>query len=88
MKIIINKWFDRFILMIILLSTARLIADTFDKGEQERLSKVFKELDKKGCYVMLSNYNTNLVNHLYKGYNFTIVEAPRNIGAAPKIEVQ
>ena len=32
MKLIINKWFDRFILMIILLSTARLIADTFVKG--------------------------------------------------------
>ena len=32
MKIIINKWFDRFILIIILLSTARLIADTFVKG--------------------------------------------------------
>ena len=32
MKLIINKWFDRFILIIILLSTARLIADTFVKG--------------------------------------------------------
>ena len=32
MKLIINKWFDRFILVIILLSTARLIADTFVKG--------------------------------------------------------
>ena len=32
MKLIINKWFDRFILLIILLSTARLIADTFVKG--------------------------------------------------------
>ena len=32
MKLIINKWFDRFILLIILLSTARIIADTFTKG--------------------------------------------------------
>ena len=32
MKLIMNKWFDRFILIIILLSTARLIADTFVKG--------------------------------------------------------
>ena len=32
MKLIINKWFDRFILVIILLSTARLIIDTFLKG--------------------------------------------------------
>ena len=32
MKLITNKWFDRFILIIILLSTARLIVDTFLKG--------------------------------------------------------
>ena len=32
MKLINNKWFDRFILIIILLSTARLVADTFVKG--------------------------------------------------------
>jgi len=32
MKLIINKWFDRFILVIILLSTARLIIDTFFRG--------------------------------------------------------
>ena len=32
MKLIINKWFDRFILAVILLSTARLVADTFVKG--------------------------------------------------------
>ena len=32
MKLITNKWFDRFILLIILLSTARLIVDTFLRG--------------------------------------------------------
>ena len=32
MKLITNKWFDRFILLIILLSTFRLIIDTFLKG--------------------------------------------------------
>ena len=32
MKLIMNKWFDRVILIIILLSTVRLIADTFVKG--------------------------------------------------------
>ena len=34
----------------------------FGKEEQKRLAKVFKELDKRGCYVMLSNHNTKLVN--------------------------
>ena len=32
MKLMNNKWFDRFILLMILLSTARLIADTFLAG--------------------------------------------------------
>ena len=32
LKIMNNKWFDRFILIMILLSTARLIADTFLSG--------------------------------------------------------
>lgn len=56
----------------------------FGKEEQKRLSEVFKELDKKGCYVMLSNYNTKLIKELYKDYNFNYVEAPRNIGASSK----
>ena len=32
MKLIINKWFDRFILIMILFSTARLVIDTFVSG--------------------------------------------------------
>ena len=36
----------------------------FDKSEQTRLARVFKELDKKGVYVMLSNHSTVLVNEL------------------------
>ncbi|MCI9234059.1 MAG: Dam family site-specific DNA-(adenine-N6)-methyltransferase [Bacilli bacterium] len=56
----------------------------FDKSEQKRLSKVFKELDKKGCYVMLSNYNTTLIQNLYESYNFNYVEAKRVIGAKAK----
>lgn len=56
----------------------------FDKDEQIRLARVFKDLDKKGCYVMLSNYNTSLIKELYSGYNFYYVEAQRNIGAQAK----
>ena len=37
----------------------------FGKDEQRRLAKVFKELDQKGVYVMLSNHNTTLINELY-----------------------
>ena len=56
----------------------------FGKEEQERLSEVFKDLDKRGCYVMLSNYNTSLIKELYKDYNFNYIEAQRNIGAKAK----
>ena len=53
----------------------------FGKEEQIRLSKVFKELDERGCYVMLSNHNTTLINELYKGYYIHLIEAKRNINA-------
>lgn len=55
--------------------------DGFGKNEQTRLARVFKELDEKGVYVMLSNYNTILINELYKDYNINIIEAKRNISA-------
>ena len=42
----------------------------FGKEEQKRLAEVFKDLDKRGCYVMLSNYNTTLIKELNKDYNF------------------
>lgn len=56
----------------------------FGKEEQKRLAKVFKDLDKKGCYVMLSNYNTSLIKELYKDYKFHLITAKRNIGASAK----
>lgn len=56
----------------------------FDKSEQTRLARVFKELDKKGVYVMLSNHSTVLVNELYKGYHIYTIEAKRNINANGK----
>ena len=55
--------------------------DGFGKNEQRRLSEVFKKLDEKGVYVMLSNHNTLLVNELYKDYNIHVIEAKRNINA-------
>lgn len=56
----------------------------FGKEEQKRLAKVFKELDKKGVYVMLSNHNTTLVNELYKDYEIHKIEAKRNINSNGK----
>ena len=58
--------------------------DGFGREEQIRLSNVFKKLASKGCYVMLSNHNTKLINDLYKDYNIHVVEAKRNINANGK----
>ena len=58
--------------------------DGFNKDEQRRLAKVFKELDKKGVKVMLSNHNTILIKELYKDYNFHVIEAKRSINSNGK----
>lgn len=53
----------------------------FDKTDQLRLSKVFKELSDKRVYVMLSNHNTPYINDLYKGFNISVVNAKRAINS-------
>jgi DNA adenine methylase len=58
--------------------------DGFGKEEQVRLARVYKELSDRGCYVMLSNHNTKLVNELYSDFNIHIIEAKRNINANGK----
>ena len=55
--------------------------DGFGKEEQKRLAGVYKKLADKGCYVMLSNHNTKLVNELYKEFNINVIEAKRNINS-------
>ena len=57
---------------------------TYTKGnfldkEQEQLKEIFKELDKRGCKVMLSNSDTDFIKNLYKGYKAHIVKATRMI---------
>lgn len=53
--------------------------DNFLEKEQEKLAEVFKELDKKGCKVMLSNSDTDFIKNLYKGRNINFVKATRMI---------
>ena len=54
---------------------------------QKRLANLFKELDKKGCYVMLTNHNTELINELYKGYNIDVISVKRMVNADAKNRV-
>ena len=56
----------------------------FGKDEQRRLAEVFKDLDKRGVYVMLSNHNTILIKELYKDYHVHVIEAKRNINSNGK----
>lgn len=51
----------------------------FTEKDQIELFQVFKELDNRGCYVMLSNSNTEFIKQLYRGYNIIEIEASRFI---------
>ena len=51
----------------------------FLEKEQEKLAKTFKNLDKRGCLVMLSNSDTEFIKNLYKEYNISTVKARRMI---------
>lgn len=51
----------------------------FSEKDQIELFEVFKELDSKGCYVMLSNSNTEFIKKLYAGYRIQEVSANRFI---------
>ncbi|MGC2386309.1 MAG: Dam family site-specific DNA-(adenine-N6)-methyltransferase, partial [Nitrososphaeraceae archaeon] len=55
----------------------------FTKKDQECLAKVFKELDTRGCKVLLSNSNTEYIRDLYVDYakNIRQVTVRRNINS-------
>ena len=55
--------------------------DSFAKQEQIDLRDLFVDLDKRGCYVMLSNSATYFIKDIYKGYNLNIVRARRSINS-------
>lgn len=49
----------------------------FTEKDQIELSKIFAKLDKKGCYVMLSNSNHENIEKWYKGFNITELKVRR-----------
>lgn len=55
----------------------------FDIESHKRLSSIYDELTRKGCYCMLTNHNTELINELYgsKGYKIDIVSVKRIINS-------
>lgn len=53
--------------------------DDFFEKEQKSLARVFHELDKRGCKVMLSNSDTDFIKSLYLNYRIETVKANRFI---------
>ncbi len=53
----------------------------FSENDQIELSKIFRELDRKGCYVILSNSNTEFIKNLYKEYIIKELEVNRAINS-------
>jgi DNA adenine methylase len=60
----------------------------FTEKDQIELSHVFKELDRKGCYVMLSNSNTDFIKNLYKDFEIIELHANRFINCKPDRRVK
>ncbi|MCH5251167.1 MAG: Dam family site-specific DNA-(adenine-N6)-methyltransferase [Lachnospiraceae bacterium] len=55
----------------------------FDIESHMRLAKLFDELTVRGCYCMLTNHNTELINELYgkKDYKIDVVSVKRSINS-------
>ena len=69
-------------------------AADFDFEDQRRLADLFRELDRRGCQLMLSNSATDPICALYAGYEQRTVQAVRAIssrgdgrGAIPELLV-
>ena len=56
-------------------------AGKFGISEQERLARVYYDLDRRGCYVMLSNSDTPLIRELYTHFQIIEVQANRAINS-------
>ena len=53
----------------------------FSKVEQVRLKNVCDNLSKKGCFVMVSNSDSEFIRDLYRSYNIEVIEAKRLINS-------
>ncbi len=56
---------------------------SFKEEDQIKLFNVFKELDQKGCKLILSNSYNEFILELYKNYQLNIVYAKRAINSDP-----
>ncbi|MDD5474430.1 MAG: DNA adenine methylase [Candidatus Methanoperedens sp.] len=57
---------------------------SFSEKDQKRLAEVYRQLDKKGCLLMLSNSYSEFILELYGGYRIEQVSAKRMINCNGK----
>lgn len=55
--------------------------EVFLENEQKELCSIFNKLDKKGCFVLHSNSDTEFIKELYKDYKIEFVEMERLINS-------
>lgn len=55
--------------------------NSFDKSSQIKLFEVFKELNRRGCNLMLSNSYSEFILDLYKDFKIITLKAKRNINS-------
>jgi DNA adenine methylase len=53
----------------------------FLEEEHRKLADLFRELDARGCSVMLTNHNTELIRSLYEGHYIDTVSVKRGINS-------
>jgi DNA adenine methylase len=56
-------------------------SSNFGEPEQRQLAAAYRELDRRGCYVMLNNSATPLTRQLYDGYEQRVIPAARAINS-------
>ena len=58
--------------------------DGFLEREHQKLAQLFRNLDEKGCFVMLSNSDHPVIRKLYNGFNINVIKARRAINREAK----
>lgn len=53
----------------------------FLEEDHRRLANLYRELDAKGCLLMLTNHDTQLIRELYDGYRIDVVDVKRAINS-------
>lgn len=56
----------------------------FYLADHEKLAKTYRDLSDKGCYVFLTNSNHSIVQNLYSGFKYEVIQTRRYISCDSK----